>query len=188
MAAAFYVRERGGGVAAMQSTSGVQEHGGGAQVCVLSCVYRGSLCSVRSGSVCARCLWVILSGYIEPLLRVNRGSLAALGDCNCRLWQAVALLQFSAAAIVRTRFEFPNAYPTASAGGRTPLSSKQGIGAQNERHSFDSAAVTRLTALPDWPASPASKKQNAPRLGGSKSSLPPTHSEIGARRRETLSA
>ena len=185
MAAAFYVRERGGGVAAMQSTSGVQEHGGGAQVCVLSCVYRGSLCSVRSGSVCARCLWVILSGYIEPLLRVNRGSLAALGDCNCRLWQAVALLQFSAAAIVRTRFEFPNAYPTASAGGRTPralagearktrtLSSKQGIGAQNERHSFDSAAVTRLTALPDWPASPASKKQNAPRLGGSKSSLPP---------------
>ena len=55
-------------------------------VCVLSYVHRGSLCSVRSGSVCARCLWVIMSGYNEPLLRVNGGSLAALGDCNyCRL-------------------------------------------------------------------------------------------------------
>ena len=39
-------------------------------VCVLSYVHRGSLCSLRSGSVCARCLWVIKSGYNKPLLRV----------------------------------------------------------------------------------------------------------------------
>ena len=53
--------------------------------CVLSYVHRGSLCSVVSGSVCVVCLWVILSGCNKPLLRVNGGSLAALGDCNCRL-------------------------------------------------------------------------------------------------------
>ena len=44
--------------------------------CVLSYVYRGSLCSVVSGSVCVVCLWVILSGCNKPLLRVNGGLLA----------------------------------------------------------------------------------------------------------------
>ena len=62
----------------------------------------GSLCSVRSGSVCARCLWVILCGYNKRLLRVNGGLLAALGDCDGRLWQTVA-----AAQALRARFEFP---------------------------------------------------------------------------------
>ena len=75
-------------------------------VCVLSYVHRGSLCSVVSGSVCVVCLWVILSGCNKPLLRVNGGSLAALGDCNCRLNSLLLRCENGGA-----RFEFPkNSY------------------------------------------------------------------------------
>ena len=91
-------------VRATMTTSCVQERGG-AQVCVLSCVYRGSLCSVRSGSVCARCLWVILSGYNKPLLRVNvvRWQLwvIVIADCGRLLLAARAAGE---------RFEFPTLY------------------------------------------------------------------------------
>ncbi len=47
------------------------------RVCVLSYVYRGQPVRGAEGSVGARCLWVILSGYNKTLLRVNGGSLAA---------------------------------------------------------------------------------------------------------------
>ena len=52
--------------------------------------YWGQPVRGAEGSVGARCLWVILSGYNKPLLRVNGGSLAKLRASNCRLWQTVA--------------------------------------------------------------------------------------------------
>ena len=104
-----------------------------------------------------------------------------LCTCNCRLWQRLL-----ARCESRERnLNFDDSYRTASAGGSTfralagearktrTLSSNQGIGAQNERHSFDSAAVTRLTALPDWPASPASKKQTRRALEAAKAACHP---------------